>query len=96
MAPLERSRRTPLRRAGALFPGAYVRHVGAPAGSRPPPAAALASWPGYRSGWTVVVSSIPVAAGRDAAEREAREARAAGLDAVGVLASRRFSTLRPG
>ena len=54
------------------------------------------TWPEGRSGHTVVVDSVPVTRGREAALREARAAIRAGLPAVGVLDSSQFASLRPG
>jgi eukaryotic-like serine/threonine-protein kinase len=54
------------------------------------------TWPEGRSGHTVVVDSVPVTRGREAALRQARAAIRAGLPAVGVLDSSQFASLRPG
>ena len=54
------------------------------------------SWPAGRSGYTVVLNSIPTTAGRARAVDEARRAIRAGLQDVGVLESSQFSTLHPG
>jgi len=61
-----------------------------------PPANSLRSWPAGRSGYTVVLNSIPTTAGRARAVEEARLAIRAGLQDVGVLDSSDFSTLHPG
>jgi hypothetical protein len=61
-----------------------------------PPANRVRSWPAGRSGYTVVLNSIPTTAGRARAMEEARRAIRAGLQDVGVLESSGFSTLHPG
>jgi stage II sporulation protein D len=53
-------------------------------------------WPAGRSGWTVVLSSLPASAGEPAARAAATKATKAGAPAVGVLDSSAFSTLQPG
>jgi hypothetical protein len=63
----------------------------------PPPAArALTVWPATRSGWTVVLQSLPIANGRAFALAQARAAQHAGLTQVGILDSSKFSSLHPG
>jgi hypothetical protein len=57
---------------------------------------ALAVWPGDKAGFTNVLESLPLAAGRDNAVARARAAKRAGLPAVGVLASSLYSSLHPG
>ncbi len=57
---------------------------------------ALAVWPSGESGFTEVLVSIPVAAGRPAAVARARRAKRAGLHEVGVLVSAEYSSLHPG
>jgi hypothetical protein len=61
-----------------------------------PPTNRLRSWPAGRTGYTVVLNSIPTTAGRAKAVEEARRAIRAGLQDVGVLDSSDFSTLHPG
>jgi hypothetical protein len=61
-----------------------------------PPRRALIDWPARRSGWTVVLVSLPTSAGRPAATAKAREALRAGLSDVGVLDSSKYASLRPG
>jgi hypothetical protein len=63
---------------------------------RPPRQTAPVAWPAGRSGYTVVLGSVPTTRGRDAAVRQARAAIRAGLPAVGVLDSSKFASLRPG
>jgi hypothetical protein len=65
----------------------------------PPPAAtsrALTVWPAAKSGWTVVLQSLPIANGRAFALAQARAAQHAGLTEVGILDSSKFSSLHPG
>jgi hypothetical protein len=57
---------------------------------------ALAVWPAAKSGYTQVLESLPVAAGRAAAVARARQAKAHGLADVGVLVSSQYSSLHPG
>ncbi len=57
---------------------------------------ALASWPAGKSGYTDVLESLPVGAGRTAAAARARKAKAHGLADVGVLVSSQYSSLHPG
>ena len=64
----------------------------------PPPsqARALTVWPRDRSGWTVVLQSLPVANGRAFALAQARAAQHGGLTEVGILDSSKYSSLHPG
>jgi hypothetical protein len=62
----------------------------------PPPANTLTLWPPARSGWTVVLDSLPSVNGRAPATAEARQALHLGLKKVGVLDSAQFSSLHPG
>jgi len=62
----------------------------------PRPALGSAVWPTSRSGYTVVLASVPRTGGLAQAKATAVQARAAGLRRVGVLDSSRFSSLRPG
>ena len=57
---------------------------------------ALAVWPAGQSGYTEVLESIPVGAGRDAAVARARRAKRAGIHDVGVISSAQYSSLHPG
>jgi len=65
---------------------------------KPPPArkAALVFWPATKSGWTIVLDSVPAANGRTGAVAEAKQAARLGMSEVGVLDSSRFSSLHPG
>lgn len=51
---------------------------------------------GSAARYTVILSSIPISAGRRAADREARAFRRAGLPKVGILVSSRYRSLRSG
>ena len=62
----------------------------------PPPAATLVSWPPARSGWTIVLDSVPSVNGRAPAVAEANQALQVGMKQVGVIDSSRFSSLHPG
>jgi hypothetical protein len=71
--------------------------------SKPPPPTttapapgSLTAWPAGRSGFTVVLESIPTSAGRALALERARAASRAGLPQVGVLDSGSYSSLHPG
>jgi len=57
---------------------------------------ALAVWPAGQSGFTLVLESLPAAAGQANAVAVARRAKRAGLKDVGVLASAQYSSLHPG
>jgi hypothetical protein len=62
----------------------------------PPPANAPVIWPTGRSGWTIVLDSLPSPSGRAAATAEAKRARQSGMKKIGVLDSSQFSSLHPG
>ena len=61
-----------------------------------PTTSALATWPAARSGWTIVLVSVPKVDGRDKAVALAQHARDAKLTDVGVIDSSRYASLRPG
>jgi zinc ribbon protein len=61
-----------------------------------PAPGSLTAWPSGRSGFTVVLESIPTSAGRPLAFARARAASRAGLPQVGVIDSGRYSSLHPG
>jgi hypothetical protein len=71
--------------------------TGTTASTRPPRAAnRLVTWPRGRSGWTIVLESVPKAgSGRSIAVRTAKSALRGGLKQVGVLDSNRFASLHP-
>ena len=60
------------------------------------PPLALKNWPAGRSGWTVVLQSLPTANGRSFALAQARAAEESGLEDVGILSSSDFSSLHAG
>ena len=60
----------------------------------PPPA--LTEWPAGKSGWTVVLGSLPTANGRAFALAQARAAEHSGLQAVGIIDSSKYASLHPG
>ena len=62
----------------------------------PPNPNALAFWPAGQSGYTIILESLPLAAGRPAAVAKARQAKRAGLKDVGVLVSSQYSSLHAG
>jgi hypothetical protein len=66
----------------------------APGPSQSP--ARLTTWPLAKSGWTVVLDSVPVSNGRAGALAQARQARQLGLKNVGVIDSGQFASLHPG
>jgi hypothetical protein len=57
---------------------------------------ALAVWPAGKSGYTLVLESLPLSAGKASALARARQAKAKGLSDVGVLVSSGYSSLHPG
>jgi hypothetical protein len=64
---------------------------------RPPPGrVGLVAWPTGVSGYTVVLTSVPVNSGRRDAIAQARRALAAGLSRVGLIDSSQYSSLHPG
>lgn len=67
-----------------------------PATKSPPATGALTSWPGSRTGFTVILESVPRSSGRSLAVARAQEASRAGLPQVGVLDSGGYSSLHPG
>jgi hypothetical protein len=62
----------------------------------PPPRPTLVQWPRGKNGYTVVIASIPAAAGREPAIAKAREALRKGVEDPGVIESGRYSSLHPG
>jgi type IV secretory pathway VirB10-like protein len=67
-----------------------------PAPPPPPPKPQVISWPTGKSGYTVVLTSVPAGGGRAAAVAQANRALGAGLAQVGVLDSSQYSSLHPG
>jgi hypothetical protein len=62
----------------------------------PPPKPKLVFWPAGKSGWTIVLDSVPTTNGRAGAVAEARQALGLGMKQVGVIDSSGFSSLHPG
>jgi hypothetical protein len=62
----------------------------------PPPKPAPVAWPAGKSGWTIVLDSVPTTNGRAGALAEAKQAQRLGMKQVGVLDSAGFSSLHPG
>jgi hypothetical protein len=56
----------------------------------------IVEWPAGEPGWTIVLASVPQAAGRRVAETRSRQARRKGVTPVGILDSSRFASLHPG
>ncbi|MDQ5821452.1 MAG: zinc ribbon domain-containing protein [Actinomycetota bacterium] len=77
-------------------PGSTTIETETTATTPPPPTNRVVAWPAGRSGYTVVLNSLPTTAGRAQAVEEARRAIRAGLQDVGVLESSDFPTLHPG
>ena len=86
----------PTTTSGPLPPAPGAPSTGAV--TTPPPSNpnGLASWPTDKSGYTLVLESLPLSAGRPAAVARARQAKGNGLQTVGVLVSSRYSSLHPG
>jgi len=63
---------------------------------KPPARGALTTWPVGRSGYTVVLESIPASAGAALPLAQARAAQRRGVRQVGVLLSSRYPSLHPG
>jgi len=63
---------------------------------KPPARGALTTWPAGRSGYTVVLESIPASAGAALPLAQARAAQRRGVRQVGVLLSSRYPSLHPG
>jgi len=63
---------------------------------KPPARGTLTTWPAGRSGYTVVLESIPASAGAALPLAQARGAQRRGVRQVGVLLSSRYPSLHPG
>jgi hypothetical protein len=75
-------------------PGSGTRTTGtAPTPTNPN---ALAVWPAGKTGYTLVLVSLPLGGGRPAALARARQAKSKGLGDVGILLSSDYSSLHPG
>ena len=59
-------------------------------------ASGTVTWPPSKSGYTIVLKSVPTSQGRSQADTAAQDAIDAGLAEVGVLDSTNFSSLNPG
>jgi hypothetical protein len=93
----EPQRQTPPEPAITAPPTATATTGTTPRKPPPPPRkAALVFWPAGKSGWTIVLDSVPAANGRTGAVAEAKQAARLGMEGVGVLDSSRFSSLHPG
>ena len=65
--------------------------------TRAPAPSRLTPWPTGKTGWTVVLVSLPAStAGRATAQSQATRALGSGLPDVGVLDSSKYSSLHPG
>jgi cell division septation protein DedD len=62
----------------------------------PPTQQTLKAWPAGRSGWTVVLQSLPKANGRSFVLAQARAAEHSGLKDVGIIDSDKYTSLHPG
>lgn len=79
------------------FPSSTVPTTPPPTPPPPPTTnGGLTTWPAGKSGYTVILESLPEARGRPAAESRAQQAKADGLPEVGVLNSGNYSTLNAG
>jgi hypothetical protein len=54
------------------------------------------AWPASLSGWTIVLGSYPITAGKPAAQANADKAARSGLPDVGLLDSSSYASLHPG
>ena len=82
--------------AGPPEPTTITEPTQAPPPPLPPPSGGPIAWPAGRSGFTVVLESIPTTSGRAAALAKARGALRAGLEDVGVLDSSQYPSLHAG
>jgi hypothetical protein len=67
-----------------------------PPGQTTAPPLTLKQWPAGKSGWTVVLASLPTTNGRAFALAQARAAEHSGLEAVGIIDSSKYASLHPG
>ena len=58
--------------------------------------AGIVEWPATQEGWTIALATLPQPGGKKAATARAREARAGGLETVGLLDTSLFASLHPG
>src|SRR5206468_668250 len=94
VAPAPRPARAAAPLPGVPEPGGRrgARRAAAPSA----PANVGTRWPTGRNGWTIVLSSYPLASGTTAPYSTAARAARGGLPEVGVIDSGRFSSLHPG
>src|SRR3954462_15380863 len=74
-------------------PGSPVTKPGATTPAPRPNPKALAAWPAQKSGYTIILESLPVTAGKANAIARARRAKQTGLKDVGVFTSSQYSSL---
>jgi hypothetical protein len=92
----------PIPRQPTISTGPLPSAPGAPStGGRTTPAPsrnpnALTFWPAGKSGYTIVLESIPVGNGRELAVARARQAKRRGVQQAGILVSSQYSSLHPG
>jgi hypothetical protein len=77
-------------------PTATVPTTPPPPPPPPAPTGQIISWPAGKSGYTIVLASIPTNRGRDDAEAEANDAIDAGISNVGILNSSDYASLNAG
>jgi hypothetical protein len=76
--------------------GGFVTAPTSDTETSPDVALPVAEWPAGDDGWTISLGSLPQTEGRRPAEQRARDARGAGLRAVGILDSSQYASLHPG
>jgi hypothetical protein len=59
-------------------------------------ASGLTVWPAGKSGYTIILESVPESSGKSAAETKAKSAQSKGLSQVGVLRTSDYKELTPG
>jgi hypothetical protein len=77
-------------------PGTATGTAAVPTTPTPSNPNGLTSWPANKSGYTLVLESLPVSGGKAAALARARQAKRNGLTDVGVLTSADYSSLHAG
>ena len=80
----------------APLPAPTTQSATPPAPPAPGKRNGLVEWPAGRTGWTVVLASLPRQAGRGVAIERARAAARAGVPNIGILDADEFSTFHPG
>jgi hypothetical protein len=76
--------------------GTTAPTTGQPGEKPSAPLPSLRVWPPGRSGWTVVLQSLPKTSGRAFALAQARAAEHSGVKGLGIIDSSEFSSLHPG